>query len=115
VVDWQRRGVVTGANMFSRSVGSAVGIAGFGALANGTLTARLAHPPAALAGRMPSGVDPTSLVLGGRSRAASPELAAFLRAALYQAGHRVFVALAVVSLGAVLALLLMPRRTTELT
>jgi MFS family permease len=40
-VDWQTRGVVTGANMFSRSVGSAVGVAVFGAVANGVVAARL--------------------------------------------------------------------------
>ena len=114
VVDWQRRGVVTGANMFSRSVGSAVGIAVFGAIANGTLADRLAHPPPGLAGRLPSGLDTTSLVLGGRSGGGSPELTAFLRGALYDAGHRVFVALALVSVATVVALLLMPRRTAEL-
>jgi EmrB/QacA subfamily drug resistance transporter len=40
-VDWRSRGVVTGANMFARSVGSAVGVAVFGAVANGVVTARL--------------------------------------------------------------------------
>ncbi|WP_100363756.1 MDR family MFS transporter [Diaminobutyricimonas aerilata] len=34
-VDWNERGVVTGTNMFARSVGSAVGVAVFGAVANG--------------------------------------------------------------------------------
>jgi EmrB/QacA subfamily drug resistance transporter len=45
-VDWQSRGVVTGANMFSRSVGSAVGVAAFGAVANAVVAARLGttHP-----------------------------------------------------------------------
>jgi MFS family permease len=33
-VSWARRGVATGANMFSRSVGSAVGVAIFGAVVN---------------------------------------------------------------------------------
>jgi EmrB/QacA subfamily drug resistance transporter len=33
-VSWERRGVATGANMFSRSVGSAVGVAIFGAVVN---------------------------------------------------------------------------------
>jgi MFS family permease len=37
VVDWQRRGVVTAANMFGRNLGSAVGVAVFGAVANATL------------------------------------------------------------------------------
>lgn len=36
-VGWQERGVVTAANMFARSVGSAVGVAVFGALANARL------------------------------------------------------------------------------
>jgi EmrB/QacA subfamily drug resistance transporter len=41
VVGWSRRGVVTGANMFIRTLGSAVGVAVFGGIANG----RLAHRP----------------------------------------------------------------------
>jgi MFS family permease len=40
-VDWRSRGVVTGANMFARSVGSAVGVAVFGAVANGVVARRL--------------------------------------------------------------------------
>ena len=38
-VEWDERGVVTGANLFSRSVGSAVGVAIFGAVANGIFLA----------------------------------------------------------------------------
>jgi len=38
-VEWNVRGVVTGTNMFARSMGSAVGIAVFGALANASLAA----------------------------------------------------------------------------
>lgn len=33
-VEWNERGVVTGTNMFARSIGSAVGVAVFGAIAN---------------------------------------------------------------------------------
>ena len=36
-VGWSERGVVTGTNMFSRSIGSAVGVALFGAIANAVL------------------------------------------------------------------------------
>jgi multidrug resistance protein len=39
-VDWRQRGVVTGTNMFFRSMGSAVGVAVFGAIANGALGSR---------------------------------------------------------------------------
>jgi EmrB/QacA subfamily drug resistance transporter len=38
-VAWRERGVVTGTNMFCRSMGSAIGVAIFGAVANGTLGA----------------------------------------------------------------------------
>ena len=37
VVGWERRGVVTGTNMFSRAMGSAIGAAVFGAISNATL------------------------------------------------------------------------------
>jgi EmrB/QacA subfamily drug resistance transporter len=37
VVGWERRGVVTGANMFVRSLGSAVGVAVFGGIVNSEL------------------------------------------------------------------------------
>ncbi len=53
--DWQTRGVVTGTNLFARSVGSAVGVAVFGAIANAAVTSRvgaahedLEHLPAAV-------------------------------------------------------------------
>jgi hypothetical protein len=36
-VGWAERGVVTANNLFSRSIGSAVGVAVFGAIANSTL------------------------------------------------------------------------------
>jgi EmrB/QacA subfamily drug resistance transporter len=40
-VGWADRGVVTGNNMFSRSLGSAVGVAVFGAIANATMRSNL--------------------------------------------------------------------------
>ncbi len=39
-VGWAERGVVTGSNMFSRSLGSAVAVAGLGAVANAVLAGR---------------------------------------------------------------------------
>ncbi len=41
-VDWGERGVVTGANMFARSMGSAVGVALLGALVNGLMAGQTA-------------------------------------------------------------------------
>jgi len=48
VVGWDRRGIVTSTNLFNRSIGSAVGVAIFGAIANATLDGRSAHVRGAL-------------------------------------------------------------------
>jgi hypothetical protein len=111
VVGWDRRGVVTGTNMFCRSVGSAVGVAVFGAIANATLADRLAHPPAAIADTVPSGIDATSSLLSGET---SGPVQAFLRGALFDASHHVFLALVAVAVLGFAAVLLMPRRAEEL-
>ena len=52
-VDWQNRGVVTGTTMFARSMGSALGIAVFGAIANAVLAGKLTGPEAAQASDIP--------------------------------------------------------------
>jgi EmrB/QacA subfamily drug resistance transporter len=114
VVGWDRRGVVTATNLFCRSLGSAVGVAVLGAIANATLTDRFRHPPAGLGSELPKSVDATSLVLTGTGDAPHSAAATFVRSALYDASHHVFVGLVVVALLMVAALLLMPRRTEPL-
>ncbi|MDT7724507.1 MAG: hypothetical protein QOI21_1083 [Actinomycetota bacterium] len=113
-VGWDRRGVVTATNMFSRSLGSAVGAAVFGAIANATLAQRFANPPAALAGHLPNSVDATSLVLGGQAAEHTPTTN-FIQSALFDATHHVFLASVAVAALGVIALLVMPRRTQQLT
>jgi hypothetical protein len=101
--------------MFSRSAGSAIGAAVFGAIANSTLAARLAHPPAAVSAALGGrGVDAASLVLGGKLPTGDSVVATFVRDALYGASHHVFVGLVVVALLGGAAILLMPHRTEEL-
>ncbi|WP_238014580.1 MDR family MFS transporter [Dactylosporangium sp. AC04546] len=112
VVGWERRGVVTATNMFSRSIGSAVGAAVFGAIANTTLERRFAAAPPDIRPELAGGSDATSLVL--KAGHASGAVADYVRASLYAATHHVFIGLAVVGAFAVVALLLMPRRTEQL-
>jgi MFS family permease len=50
-VEWNERGVVTGTNLFARSIGSAIGVAVFGAIAN-----------AVYAGTPNGGTDPHTIV-----------------------------------------------------
>jgi EmrB/QacA subfamily drug resistance transporter len=109
VVGWDRRGVVTGTNMFCRAMGSAVGAALFGAIANATLASRFAHPPAGLDGPLPHNVDETTKAL-----AQPGPVADFARDSLYAASHHVFIAIAVTAALIAGALALLPRRTSQL-
>src|SRR5689334_16929826 len=113
VVGWDRRGVVTGTNMFFRSIGSAIGAAVFGAIANTTLDQRFAAAPPDLRDQLGSGADATNVVL--KAGNAGGTLADYVRTSLYDATHNVFVALAIVAALGVAVLLLMPRRTAQLT
>lgn len=111
VVGWERRGVVTSTTMFARSIGSAVGVAVFGALVNSTLAARLTDPPAALRGQVPDSLDATTLAL--QSGTSGPAVD-FVRSALEAALHNVFVAFLPAGLLIVLGVALMPRRAHHL-
>jgi len=86
-VDWSRRGVVTGTNMFARSIGSALGIAAFGAIANASLSTRIGGHATTAASIPPEALDP--------------------------ALHQVFVGSAVVAAVLLLAVAIMPRTPTK--
>jgi hypothetical protein len=117
VVGWERRGVVTATNMFGRSMGSALGVAVFGAVANTTLASRFASPPAGLHGDLPRTADDAAVVLdhAASGPGAGAALAEFVRGALADASHHVFLGVLIGAVLTVVAVLLVPRRTTELT
>jgi len=85
-VDWDRRGVVTGTFVFSRSMGSALGIAVFGAIANASLSRRIGGHISSTASGIPVGI-------------------------LEPALHKVFLAAAVTALLLAAAVLIMPSRS----
>lgn len=87
-VGWEHRGVATGTNMFARSMGSAVGVAVFGAIVN-------------------------SRVADGAPAGGTLDLENLSAGVLAPAIHAVFVCSAVVALALLLSGLLMPRRAGE--
>ena len=90
-VPWNERGVVTGTNLFARSIGSAVGVAIFGAIANSILgQAAAGGPDAPGAGSAPT--EPPGIVA---------------------AGGAVFLAVAVCAVLLIAAAALMPRTRVE--
>jgi len=84
VVGWDRRGVVTSTNLFNRSIGSAVGVAVFGAIANATLNG----------------------LSRGDAQPSGPEF--------FDAAHHVFIGVAVAGLVMLLAVALIPAKPTQL-
>lgn len=88
-VGWSERGVVTGTNMFARSMGSSLGVAVFGAIANAALGTRVGSHAASTASSIPA-------------------------ARLDPAMHQVFLAAAVVAVLLAVAVALMPRRSAAL-
>jgi EmrB/QacA subfamily drug resistance transporter len=85
-VEWERRGVVTGTNVFARSMGSALGIAVFGAIANASLSQRIGGHISSTTTAIPVNV-------------------------LEPAVHNVFLAAAVVAVLLAVAVLIMPHRS----
>lgn len=108
-VDWGERGVATGAMMFFRSIGSAVGAATLGAIANTTMANRMADAPAQIADQLPDSADATRVLLSGDVDPDSP-VVRFLRESLSDATHGVMLSLVLVSIAAVGAVLLLPTR-----
>lgn len=112
VVGWEQRGVVTGTNVFGRSVGSAVGVAAFGAIANATIADRLADPPPGVGADLPGTADDVLNTLGSSSDA-SEAVQAFVHDALELASHHVFIGIVAVAVLLGLSVALMPRRVID--
>ncbi|WP_399036609.1 MFS transporter [Streptomyces sp. ASQP_92] len=106
-VGWSERGTTTASVLFCRQVGQSVGAALFGAVANATLAARLAHAP----GPGPTG-DLDSVAHALRHPAdLSAEAADVLRRAVASAVDHVYLGAALAATASLLALLtLAPRR-----
>ena len=102
------RGLVTGTAMFSRSLGSAVGVGALGAIVTAVTAGRLdaGTRRRCAIGCPPARTPPASPCVRTSRRTSWP----YVRAALAAATHDLFVVLAVVALATVAALLLMPRR-----
>jgi EmrB/QacA subfamily drug resistance transporter len=111
-VDWGRRGVVTGANMFTRNVGSSVGAAIFGSILNGRLLAALGHAPARVRAELPPGLNAASLSVGTHLHIAAA-VRSFVAGALNQGVHGVFMALIVASVLGIVMVMIMPKQPAQ--
>lgn len=107
-VTWQDRGVVTGANIFSRYLGQSLGAALCGAIFNNAIGRSLAAAPATLRTELPPDINAVISALHRQTLPAAAD--EFLRLAIYEATHRVYAGLSLVALLTLLVVLLVPRR-----
>jgi MFS family permease len=114
VVGWNRRGVVTGAYMFTQQLGTAVGAAIFGSIANSVLANWLQRAPSNLAGHLPTSVNEVSSILGSYAQTLNAATISYLQQGLYLAIHQIFVGLAIIALAGIITVLLIPRRFESL-
>ncbi|HET6632825.1 MAG TPA: MDR family MFS transporter [Rhodanobacteraceae bacterium] len=106
-VGWRQRGVVTGANMFSRYLGQSLGAALFGAIFNAGIGTALADAPTSLRGQLPARVN--DVIAGLHGHRLTTAAGDYLRRGIYVATHHVYLGVAVVAVLALVAVLLTPR------
>lgn len=106
VVDWSQRGVVTGANMFSRYLGQTLGAAIFGAIFNLTLSQKLAEAPEKITNSLPSDINQIIDSLGetGVPTAAKE----FLQQAIFAATDHLYVGVIIFAICAFIATAITP-------
>ncbi|ART83880.1 MFS transporter [Oceanisphaera profunda] len=107
-VGWQQRGVVTGANMFSRFLGQSLGIAVFGTLFNGSLATQLATAPNELRARLPQDID--DVVVNLQQSELASDVALYLRHSVFDAIYGLYIGLAVVALLVLIIVAISPRQ-----
>ena len=90
IVPWNKRGVVTGASMFSRYFGQTLGAAVFAAVFNSVLLSSLNEAPAAIASKLP---DTNRVIETLQSTGTSSEIQLFLQQAFHSATHWVYAGL----------------------
>lgn len=108
VVGWDRRGVVTGTNMFSRYLGQSLGAAIFGVIFNAAVASRLADAPAALASHLPRDVNDVIGALQGKHLGTAAET--YLRSTIDLATRHLFMGMTVIAILMLAVVASLPRR-----
>lgn len=106
IVAWDQRGVVTGANMFSRYLGQSIGAAIIGGVFNAAMRKHLVTAPAEL--NLPAEInDVITIVHSQKNTVAVND---YLRYSFYYASHLVWGVMAILGVLSFLFLMFQPRR-----
>ena len=107
IVEWNKRGVVTGANMFSRYFGQSLGAAVFAAVFNSVLKNQLANAPASIQPQLP---QVNQVIETLQSHKSDTTITTYLRESFFAATHYVYSGLIIVAIITLIILLLTPAR-----
>lgn len=111
IVTWNKRGVVTGANMFSRYLGQSIGAAIFATVFNSALSTNLKAAPSILQGKLPV-VNKVIETLQSNSSAEAVRM--YLRESFFNSTKSVYFGMVVIALLTMAILLLTPARFPDL-
>lgn len=107
IVAWNKRGVVTGASMFSRYFGQTLGAALFAAVFNSVLLYAFQEAPSSMTGVLP---ETNRVIETLQSNQTTPDTQLFLREAFHTAIHYVYVGLLIAATATFLILLATPAK-----
>ncbi len=107
IVSWNKRGVVTGANMFSRYFGQTLGAAIFAAVFNSVLLSSLQEAPQNIKPSLPKANEVIATLQSGE---ASVSTQVFLRQTFHSAIHYVYIGLLMMAVLTLLFILFTPAK-----
>ncbi|MCK0114740.1 MDR family MFS transporter [Gelidibacter sp. F63206] len=105
-VDWGKRGVVTGASMFSRYFGQSLGAAIFAAIFNSVLFDKMTEAPEGLQSTLPKVNEVVEVLQSAHS---DDSVQSYLQHAFFDSTHTVYIGLLTVGLLTLIILLLTPK------
>ncbi|MCX7547323.1 MDR family MFS transporter [Xanthomarina sp. F1114] len=110
-VDWGKRGVVTGASMFSRYFGQSIGAAIFAAIFNSVLFDKLEEAPENLKNALPQANEVVEVL---QSAQANDSVQTYLQHVFFDSTHSVYIGLLTVGLLTLIVLLFTPKHFNKI-
>lgn len=108
IVSWQKRGVVTGANVFSRNLGQSLGASIFGAIFNASFISQMKNAPGNLSVQNKNVLDML------HDPAISESSKKILRQAINIATQHIYIGLSIFAIGTFLFIYLVPKNYKQL-
>lgn len=111
IVEWGRRGTVTGSNMFSRYIGQSLGTAIFAAVFNSSLIESLKNAPKKTSGELPHVNEVISTL---QKHDINPEVLIYLKRSFFHATQQVYLGVIFIGIITFFLLFIVPKKFKSL-